>query len=516
MVATLLKVLTTGIQDGRIHSEPTLYPFLKVWYKVGRFTKQWVRLDFDTLPEFGRTAIVRIPRKGHLCTRLLLVTEMPDISGIQAEARAGAMRDASATEVYPKFGWTNSLGHALVQNLTLDIGGTRLEQIDSRLLEILDEYSTPLEKVTAVNRLLPRLDNGFGETSFGYSSATPTVAVTNLPFWFTRGDPGCALPIDAILADEVRIGVTFRGIEGLYYTDSRNVANGGGTVSQDQGTTLWPLAGSSFYYPDASGGTVVPGLDPSNPDATFTQVPGVQMPSRFPMSTTYILAEYIYLDQPEASRIRLADIQVPIVQHYAMKPYDTQGLPRAIVELNIPNPTRELFWMVQRQEAPTYNAHFLATRDLAAAGNEPIWWPNATGLNARYPGPLLPGFVTSDSEPVKAVGIVYEGNLVRARTEVPSLFRSVLPSYQYKKSPWLNRYYYAFSFGVLGNRTPFSAPRGEANLDKLRKRELYLEFAPNRGCMNPNDVPAYVVYVYAETYNVFRVYGGRAGCLFAY
>ena len=128
-----------------------------------------MRLDFDTLPEFGRNAIVRIQRKGHLCTRLLLVTEMPDISGIQAEAKALA----GAREVFPKFGWTNSLGHALVQSLTLDIGGTRVEQMDSRLLEILDEYSTPLEKVTAVNRLLPRLDNGFGDTWLGYSSPTP-------------------------------------------------------------------------------------------------------------------------------------------------------------------------------------------------------------------------------------------------------------------------------------------------------------------------------------------------------
>ena len=515
MVATLLKVLTTGIQDGRIHSSPTLYPFLKVWYKVGRFTTQWVRLDFDSLPEFGRTSIARLQRKGHLCTRLVLVAEMPDISGVQTEALRLAV-EADSDTVYPKFGWTNSLGHALIEQLTLDIGGTRIEQLDSRLLEILDEYNTPLEKVTAVNRLLPRLDNGFSETSFGYSSGTR--AVVNLPFWFARGDPVCALPIDAILADEVRIGVTFRAVDGLYYTNSRRNPV---PMGIDQGTQLWPLAGSSFYRPDPVGGIVVPGLNPSDASMKFTQIPDIQMPSRLQLGTVYLMAEYVYVDQPEASRLRLADIQVPIVQHYAMKPFDTQGLPRAIIELNVPNPVRELYWMVQRQEAPSYNAHFLATRDLRPTGQSAqdartIWWPDASGLYAHYPAQLIPGFSTSDSEPVKAVGIVYEGNLVRARTETPSLFRGVLPSYQLKKSPWLNRYYYAFSFGVLGNRTAFSAPRGEANMDKIRKRELYLEFASNRGCRNPNDVPAYVVYVYAETYNVFRVYGGRAGCLFAY
>jgi len=29
-------------------------------------------------------------------------------------------------------------------------------------------------------------------------------------------------------------------------------------------------------------------------------------------------------------------------------------------------------------------------------------------------------------------------------------------------------------------------------------------------------VPRYLVYVWAETYNIFRVYGGRGGMMFAY
>jgi hypothetical protein len=59
-------------------------------------------------------------------------------------------------------------------------------------------------------------------------------------------------------------------------------------------------------------------------------------------------------------------------------------------------------------------------------------------------------------------------------------------------------------------------PTGEANLDKFSHIELALEFHPNRGSINPTDVPRYNVYVWAETYNVLRIYGGRAGLLFAY
>lgn len=510
MVASLLKVLTTGIQNERLYFKPTLYPFIKVWYKVGRFTTQWQRIDFDSAPQFGQKSFITLPTKGHLITRLYLVATMPDIWIPQLQARTLA---EPAPFVGPTFGWTNSLGHALIANLTLDIGGTRVEQIDSNLLEVLDEYLTPMEKVTVTNRLIKRLDNGFTENSFGHST-TPTVVTTPLPFWFARGDPACALPIDAILADEIKVGIEFRPLNSLYYTNSRNLTN----TSDAEGTSLWPLLNSPFYRVDPGGIPPPPGL--ALPQGEFipavAQIQNVSMPQNLFLGECYLMAEYIYLDQPEANKFRIGDLQYPITQHYRMKTIHTQGVPRAIMPLDIPNPTRDIYWMVQRIEAPTYNAHFLATRDLSAPNSTELWWPNAEGLNARYPSYLYPAFAFSDSEPLKAYGIVYEGNLVRMRTEAPAAFRSILPSYECKKSPWVNRYYYNFPLGIYNGTTTISRPRGEANLDKIQKRELYLEFAPNRGCTNPNDVPKYIVYAWAETYNVLRVYGGRAGCLFSY
>jgi hypothetical protein len=173
---------------------------------------------------------------------------------------------------------------------------------------------------------------------------------------------------------------------------------------------------------------------------------------------------------------------------------------------------------VQRVEAPSFNAHFLATRDLYGLtdSSSSIWWPNAQGLNATQPGFLQPAFSLSDSEPLAACGLLYQGSLVRFRTQTPALFRSVLPSWEQKKSPWINRYYYNWPFSLYNGYTPWSRPKGEANLDKIQQRDLVLDFTANRGSYNVNDVPSYLVYVWAATYNVLRVYGGRAGILFAY
>jgi hypothetical protein len=57
---------------------------------------------------------------------------------------------------------------------------------------------------------------------------------------------------------------------------------------------------------------------------------------------------------------------------------------------------------------------------------------------------------------------------------------------------------------------------GHANLDKVRRVELDLTFKPFRGSLKLTDVPTYTIYVWAETYALLRVYGGRAGLLFGY
>ena len=86
MVAALLKLISTGIQDERLYFNPTLYPFKKTWMKAGRFTTKWHRLDFYNPPTFGNTAYLQLPRKGHLITRLYLVATMPDIYTTQVQA----------------------------------------------------------------------------------------------------------------------------------------------------------------------------------------------------------------------------------------------------------------------------------------------------------------------------------------------------------------------------------------------------------------------------------------------
>jgi hypothetical protein len=147
------------------------------------------------------------------------------------------------------------LGHALVAQASVSLGGRNVETLDSRLLEVMDEYNTPLEKVLDVNKMIGRVQNGFTETSLGHSSV-PTPVIVPLPFWFSRGDLGAALPIDSLHVDEVRVSIQFRPLNSLYYTESHIVTN---STTSAEGISLWPIQNSSFYANDLSG-NVIPGI----------------------------------------------------------------------------------------------------------------------------------------------------------------------------------------------------------------------------------------------------------------
>lgn len=516
MVAALLRVLHSGIQDSRLlpsKGNPNVELFSKVLIRAGRFTTQLIRLDFDSQPAFGAKSFITIPRKGHLVSRLFLVSTMPNLDTTQVAAKAVA-ESLGKTFAGPYFSWTNSLGHALVQQIILSIGGARVEQLDGRLMEVLDEFYTPLERINLANSLLSRNMTNFPQYNVqnGANTVSPLVTITPLPLWFSRGDPGVYLPIDALTADPVKLTVQFNPASSLYVSTGKQAILPNQSIVAGAG--YFPLT-SPFYMNDPTGPLVYGLTGDSSVGIPASVIPGVSMPVP-QLGDTYIMAEYIYLDAPEANRFRISDIEVPVTQHYAFDPFDTNGSLRAVIPLVIPNPTRNIFFYAQRYEAPFYNAPFLATRDLSGTNTTVPWWPNAKPVSTRCPGLIQPAFVFSNSEPISSLLLIYQGSLARYTTTDPSIFRSLLPSYEMKKSPFVNRYYYSLHFGLNHGGANPSQPCGEANLDKVLNMSLQLEFKPQLSGSSTASFPRYLVYVWAQTYNMFRVYAGRGGLLFAY
>jgi hypothetical protein len=95
------------------------------------------------------------------------------------------------------------------------------------------------------------------------------------------------------------------------------------------------------------------------------------------------------------------------------------------------------------------------------------WWPDASGLNVVGLGDLSPGFSTENQNLCRSLALVYEGKLTRYWTDAPSMFRSLLPSLEMRKSPWVNRYMYALPFDFQHGHMAAYLATGEADLDKI-------------------------------------------------
>lgn len=516
-VPDLFKIVTRGLQDTRLQPEedvlrgiPDVGRYLSVYKATTRWAAQFIRVDFDNQPNFGVQASVTIPRKGEFVHRLFLVIQLPDIYAIQlAAARAAGDKNLLERKNFlgPVFGWCNSIGHTIIETIHLEIGGVRIASLDGRLLEVLDELYEPTEKLAVKNAMIGRVEN-YSVTSL--LTETPLKLYIPLPFWFTQ-HLAQSLPIEALSIDQVRCQVTFRPIDDLYFTNARiseknsyykpaeNPCDPPGAMNQ--------FLGAKFYQSGNNGDPLVFAIDDNTNQfgVRGKEIPGISVPSVWNITESYLLAEYISVDDFEAVNLRTSDLEYKIPLYNAMAPVDTKGQTNVRVSIPFTNPTQDIMWVFHNVEADRYNSHFLATRDLSGTNNERVPW-DLDSTNFRF----------SYSEPISEVSLFYNG-VQRFSHAQPSLFRTFLPLYHYRKSSVYWRYIYVYPFGVgqgswddreLGN--PYQ-PKGLANFDKLSKKEMLFTMTSNW----LGQYPPLRLYMWTTSWNILRIYGGRGALLFA-
>ena len=515
----MLQVVSTGLQDIERLNAPIGQPSIKFYKSVmrqrTRWASQWRRVEFDNLADFGRTAIATLPINGELITQATLVIDLPDIYTPQITA-INQQIDVSGNKkvVGPYWAWTNSIGHAICATIDFMIDGQVIDSFDSQHLEVLDEQRRSVEHFNSTDALIARDPSTYSDQQMiqAYNPVATVQPQTNPqtlqiipPFWWNRGPGPQSLPIQALWKEKVQIRVSFRPVQQCVFTSARiNPLNP--PLSTNQGAGPLPnIAGCGFFIQDASSSTLIydagstsnmvaQGLtsDIPFPD-TVVPFPGAvlaspRMPTDYHFTDAYWIVEYVSLEDREATAFRMADLEIPIEQHIPLPPIITSGSPRVRIRMDQGGLVRDLTWVAQRVEAPTYNAHFLFSKDLAATGflepSSPCdipWWPNAQIPNWDYgTGYLKPGFSDRNSDPISAASMHIRG-LERFENEAPSFFRSLMPALNCKRTPLINRYIYRYDFdywptGGLAEALylPVDQIRGCANWDKLPKRELAL------------------------------------------
>jgi hypothetical protein len=517
--ATSITLISSGLADGRQQStigNPNVSQFIKVIQKTTRWSAQWNRINFDGDIEFGTKVSMTLPRIAELITGYTVVVTMPDIYTTQLnaiKAAGGSSLTDKGDFLGPIYGWTNSLGHALIQQIDLEIGGVIVESFDSRLLEILDEFYEPIDNINVKNSMIKRLPSGFSSSSLLAPPSRPTTVYIPIPFWFSK--PGIyshALPIAAINTDIVRVHITFRPIEQLFYTTAMvDIKTVGFRNGVDIPGNMWGLQGGRFWKSDNFVSTRVYSMDSTTPvtGVTGTLIDGISLPLRLSPIEAYALVEYISLEERESIAMRISELTYKVPQHIAVPVQYTHGSKEVYIPLPYNNPVKEIFWCCQRPEAETYNAWFLFTRDLSPINSTVLpWWPDADlTRSVTNKWSIKPGFSSAYSEPIQSAVLLYN-TIDRVISDGGSFYRCLVPSQVYTKNALINRYIYAYSFELYANG---NIPMGAANWDKIPKKELNITMADGRRGRTP---PPMNIYVYITVWNIFKVFGGRAGMLF--
>ena len=303
----LLQIVTTGRQDIYLSGNPQTTFFKQVYRRYTNFSVESCRIDFDGAADFGKILAATIPRKGDLLNTLVIEVSLP------------MLPQSSSTEIDTS--WVNGIGHAMLEYVSLEIGGKEIDRQYGEFLHIISELQVDASKRVGYDNMV-----GFQESYRQDSQPGPLKLYIPLRFWFCN-NVGLSLPLIALQAHPVRIIVKLRPLRMLFYRDSL-------ALSPNQ-----PLAGSS------------------------------QLPTQL---TSFVMwGDYIHLDTDERRRFVSSKHEYLIEQVQQQSETAVgQGSSNVNIHLDFNNPIKELIWIVRQDrmintnEIFNYSNRMLVERDV--------------------------------------------------------------------------------------------------------------------------------------------------------
>ena len=202
----LMQLVAYGAQDIYLTGNPQITFFKVVYRRHTNFSMESIEQTFNGSADFGKKVTCTISRNGDLIHRVYLQVSLP---------RVTCSGDSS------KFRWLNWVGHVLIKNVEVEIGGQRIDKHYGEWLHIWNELTqTAGHKDGYANMVgnTPRLTQWIGgngaapswdQSCLNNSCIPETTLYIPLQFWFCR-NPGLALPLIALQYHEVKINIEFR------------------------------------------------------------------------------------------------------------------------------------------------------------------------------------------------------------------------------------------------------------------------------------------------------------------
>ena len=206
MSGGLMQIVAYGAQDVYLTGNPQITYFKVVYRRHTNFAVESIEQTFNGTADFGRKVTALISRSGDLIGRVYLQATLPRV------ITSGSLR------------WVDHVGHHLIKQVEVEIGGQRIDRQYGDWLQIWYELTCGLDKRHMAGHGYDDMI-GHGDASDQYSlqymnweDTVETTLFVPLQFWFCR-NAGLALPLIALQYHEVKINLEFRPFSELVIAD---------------------------------------------------------------------------------------------------------------------------------------------------------------------------------------------------------------------------------------------------------------------------------------------------------
>ena len=486
----LLLLVSVGKENIYLSTQPEITYFKIAYKRYTNFSTETVAQYFMNSPDFGRHVTVNISKNADLLNRIYIYINLPDI------IRSNSVMLPSNVKT---FAWVKKIGLALIKYVDLEIGGILIERNFNDWLNIWYELTTPIGKYDAYNKMIGNVDilTSFTNGKQSYALTIP------LNFWFCQ-DSGLALPLVAMIHNDIKLQIEFNDFENVFRESPTNYINiiepfclfkKGELIKQNVNGILaigefvyYDIVNQYLYYNKLIGDFLVPTIS-NDPKYVITgsttlfvtnlvasSLVIIDQPYfRFNIPSileSYLLVNYIYLDNEErlAFLNKSHEYLIPIVTNISKV---THSYSNSSFKIPFTNPNKIIFWMAQLNSNININDIFNYTLYPISDNYDNIIEQNTILINST------PRMESTDVEFYTNLQI-YLNNFVSS-------------------SPGINM----FSFSLNPNDYQ---PSGSLNFSKID--DAYIQIKVNK---NINYNSSIVTGCYGLQNNIFKVSNGLGG-----
>ena len=297
----LLQIVAYGSQDIYLTGNPQITFFKAVYRRHTNFSIESIKQLFNGNADFGEEVNITLQRNADLVHKMYLQIKLPSI-----DISAG---NSDSTTTYSAFRWLNWIGHVLIKDIEISIGGQKIDKHYGEWFHIWNELSQSPGNAGGYAEMVgnvPKLTQIYSSSNKTANATPEYMLYVPLQFWFCR-NPGMAIPLIALQYSDIVVTINFRELNECIWANKQIPPTYNSSSGKDVLSTMPTLKGNG----------------------------------------TNLYVDYIYLDTDERRRFS----QVPheyLIEQLQFNGNDTiTSTGEQNIKLNFTHPIKEIIWVVQ-------------------------------------------------------------------------------------------------------------------------------------------------------------------------